>query len=211
MSSSAAGKFQDHYEVLGLDPRADEEEIREAYAILSKQHAQDPEKWESLSLALEVLTDPDLRRSFNKLKGIEEQAEVTFDTTFFDSLSRGSGLRMAVLCVLYDRRRNHIYAPSLSTRQLEATLRTDSEELGFALWYLKQRNLVKNDDKSSLQITVAGIDVVDQERPVPERILPFIRGAQLPPPPPVVKPAPSSTAASIIGMLRRGAPEPAPI
>lgn len=209
MSSTAAGKFQDHYEILGVDPKADEDTIREAYAALAKKHAQDPEKWEEISLALEVLTDPALRRNFNNLKGVDEHEEARFDPGFFDSLSRSSGLRLAVMCVLYDRRRSHLYAPSLSTRQLEGMLEATSDELAFALWYLKQRSLVTNDDKSSLQITVAGIDLVDRERPPAERVLPFLKGMAAHTAASEAKTGPAANGSSIIGMLRRGNPEPA--
>ena len=36
---------------------------------------------------------------------------------FFEALGRESNLRFAVLCVLYDRRRNKSFTPSLSMRQ----------------------------------------------------------------------------------------------
>jgi curved DNA-binding protein CbpA len=194
MSSPAAGKFQDHYEVLGIDPLAGEDAVREAYERLAKQHAHDPRKLESLQLALEVLTDAELRASFNKLKGIEDPRSIAFSgTAFFEGLNREVGLRVAVLCVLYDRRKSDTYATGLTARQLEGLLETTYEDLSFTLWYLKQRNLVTADDKSRLQITVAGIDFVDQERPKPEQVMRFIKGAR--------KPAP---AAHLIEVLREG-------
>jgi curved DNA-binding protein CbpA len=70
MSAPAAGKFQDHYEVLGVEHKAGSEAIQAAYARLSQMfHPQtgtqpDPEKFEAVSLAFEVLSDPQLRRDF---------------------------------------------------------------------------------------------------------------------------------------------------
>jgi curved DNA-binding protein CbpA len=204
MSAPAAGKFQDHYEVLGIDPKADDDAIRAAHAELSRKHAGDAEKLGSLSLALEVLTDPDLRRGFNKLKGIEIQEVVKFSADFFDGVSRDAGVRMTLLCLLYDRRRTKSYTPSISNRQLEAMLEVAPEEMAFAVWYLKQRSLVTNDDKSALQITVAGIDLVDRERPQADQILPFIKESFR------SAPARSKAAANIMGMLRRDQPETTP-
>jgi curved DNA-binding protein CbpA len=203
MSAPAAGKFQDHYEVLGIDPKADDDAIRAAHAELSRKHSGDAEKLESLSLALEVLLDADLRRNFNKLKGIENQEVVRFNADFFDAVSRDAGVRMTLLCLLYDRRRTKSYTPSMSNRQLEAMLDVSPEEMAFAVWYLKQRSLVTNDDKSALQITVAGIDLVDRERPQADQVLPFIKESAR------TAPARSKTAANIMGMLRRDQPEAA--
>jgi len=49
------------------------------------------------------------------------------------------------------------------------------DRLTFALWYLKQRNLAVNDDKSSLMITVDGMDVLEKAKPSPEDVLPYIK------------------------------------
>jgi len=59
---------------------------------------------------------------------------------------------------------------------LDATI----EELSFALWYLKQRSFVASDDKSSLQITVEGMDFLENNRPSPEIVMPFIKQTALP-------------------------------
>ncbi len=48
-------------------------------------------------------------------------------------------------------------------------------ELGSALWYLKQRGLAASDDKSSLQITVDGMDFLESKQPAPEAVMPFIK------------------------------------
>lgn len=182
MSGSAAGKFQDHYVVLGVDARAGSEAIQAAYTKLAqKYHPDNPEtgdfdKFEALNLAYEVLSDPELRRQFDKLKGLDQEAGVKFSgAPFFEDLMRGMDLRTALLCILLDRRRNRPFAPSLSMRQLETMLEATSEDLNFALWYLKQRGLVMMDDKSSLQITVEGLDLLEAMRPSAERILPLIK------------------------------------
>lgn len=50
-----------------------------------------------------------------------------------------------------------------------------NDELNFALWYLKQRGLVESDDKSNLQISVSGMDFLEQLRPEPESVLRFLK------------------------------------
>ena len=60
-------------------------------------------------------------------------------------------------------------------RHLEGMLYVGGESLNFALWYLKKRGLVINDDKSSMEITVDGMDFLEQNRPTPEQVMGFIR------------------------------------
>lgn len=182
MSAPPAGKFQDHYSMLGVDPKATSEVIQNAYAKLAQKYRPDnPEtgdfdKFESVNLAYEVLSDLNLRREFDKLKGLDQETSVKFTGLgFFAELGRGVNLRAALLCVLYDRRRLKPFTPSISMRQLESMLETASDDLNFALWYLKQRALVTMDDKSSLQITVEGMDFLESLKPDSESVMPLIK------------------------------------
>ncbi len=183
MSAPAAGKFQDHYNVLEIDAKSDAETIQQAYGKLAqKYHPRNPEtgdraKFEAVNLAYEVLSDPALKAEFDKLKGGgEEKAEFKFSgLDFFAGLGRETALRAAVLCVLYDRRRNSPFTPGLPLRRIENMLETTTEGLNFALWYLKQRNLASSDDKSNLLITVEGMDYLESNPPAPEAVMPLIK------------------------------------
>lgn len=182
MSAPAAGKFQDHYEVLSVEHKAPSEAIQSAYARLSaKFHPKngstpDQEKFDAVTLAFEVLSDPELRRDFDKIKGIGGEDKPQFSgRSFFDLYGRDTALRVALLCVLYDRRRLKPFTPSLSMRHLEAILNAGTVEINFALWYLKQRDMVSSDDKSSLQITVEGMDYLQDNPPDPEQVMRLIR------------------------------------
>jgi DnaJ domain len=183
MSSGVAGKFQDHYLLLGLDPKADSETIQAAYAkAAEKYHPHNPEtgddeKFEAVNLAYEVLSDPVLRASFDKLKGVDhESGRPKFSgADFFPALEQASALRSAILCLLYDRRRLNPSKPSLSMRHLDGMLQVTPDELNFALWYLKQRGLVINDDKSSVQITVEGMDQLEKRRPAAEAVMALVK------------------------------------
>ena len=118
-------------------------------------------------MAYETLSDPELRGLFDKLKGVgqEESGPKFSGMEFFDALGRDALLRTAILCVLYDRRRTKPSAPSLSMRHLEVIVEATAAELSSALWYLKQRGLAASDDKSSLQITVDGMDFLESSKP----------------------------------------------
>jgi hypothetical protein len=98
---------------------------------------------------------------------------------FFDALGRQAGLRAALLCVLYDRRRKKPSKPSLSIRHIDSIIQATNDELNFALFYLKQRGLVVGDDKSNLQISVDGMDFLERDQPTPNMVFPFIKPSAL--------------------------------
>jgi curved DNA-binding protein len=187
MSAPLAGKFQDHYAILGVDPKSDSETIQRAYAELAQKYhpnnvaTGNPESFEAVNLAYEVLCDPQQRSIFDKVKGVGQQARTPQFTgvDFFDALGREAVLRSAILCVLYDRRLAEPSSPSLSIRHLELIVEAPVVRLNSALWYLKQRGLAASDDKSSLQITVDGMDFLESKRPLPEDVMPFIKPAAI--------------------------------
>lgn len=197
MSAPAAGKFQDHYAILGVDPKANSEAIQAAYARLAqKYHKDNPEtgnkdKFEAVNLAYEVLCDATLRAEFDKIKGIDQDEDKPQfgGAAFFDNLGRQNGLRLALLSILYERRQKKPYRPSLSMRHLDGMLNVTNDELNFALWYLKQRGLVQSDDKSNLHISVEGMEFLETTKPDPELVLPYLKAAAIAPQP--VKPAPA--------------------
>jgi hypothetical protein len=187
MSAPLAGKFQDHYKVLEIDPKASLDTIHQAYGKLAEKYhprsagTGDQAKFDAINMAYEVLCDSGLRHEFDKLRsGGEEKAEFKFaGLDFFDALGRETALRTALLCLLYDRRRLKPFTPGLSMRRVENILECTSEGLNFALWYLKQRNLVASDDKSNLLITVDGMDYLETNPPTPQTVMPLIKATGL--------------------------------
>ena len=214
MSAPAAGKFQDHYAVLDVDPKADSDEIQAAYAKLAQRYqpksaTADAEKFEAVNLAYEVLSDAELRTGFDKIKGVgQDQSAPKFTgLEFFDALGREALLRVALLCVLYDRRKIKPLAPSISVRHLETILDSSSDEMTSVLWYLKQRNLVRSDDKSSLHITVDGMDFVENKKPTADEVMRFIKpdaiAGSKAPTPPIAPPEAKAEHESVRSVLNR--------
>ncbi len=181
MSAPLAGKFQDHYEVLGLTPRATLEEIQQICQQLMAKYdpvmgtEPDLDQFESVKLALEVLSDADLRAQFDKLKGIEEKPPQFTGMPFFEGLGVDARLRSAMLCVLFDRRRSNPVKPTLTMRQVDRIIDADTDAFILAVWYLKQRGMVTVNDKSHLEITVKGIDELEANPPSPEDVMGLIR------------------------------------
>jgi hypothetical protein len=187
MSTSIDIQVQDHYAVLGVDAHSVSETIQRAYSKLAQKYNSrnadtgDAKMFEAINLAYEVLSDPARRKEFDSVQGIsQEGANPKFSgIEFFDALGPEAGLRSAILCLLYDRRRTRPSSPGLTTRQVEVMVEATAVELTAALWYLKQRALVSSDDKSNLHITVEGMDFLVSTRPVPGDVMPFIKTASI--------------------------------
>jgi hypothetical protein len=128
-----------------------------------------------------VLSDPAQRFAFDNLKGIGEDATCPqfSGTEFFESLGSDAGSRVALLCILYERRKKKPLKPGLPMRYVEGMLNADMDELFFVLWYVKQRGWVSSDDKSNLLITVQGMDYLDSNRPSAAVVLPHLKPAAI--------------------------------
>ena len=185
MSAPLAGKYQDHYDVLGIEPKADVETIQRAYTELAKKFhpgnpvSDDPKAFEAVNMAYEVLSDPAQRHAFDNLKGNDEDLNCPkfSGREFFNSLGREAGLRSALLCILYDRRRSKPLKPGMPMRYVEAMLAASLDELFFVLWYLKQRGWVASDDKSNILITVQGMDYLESNQPSAAVVMPYIKSS----------------------------------
>jgi curved DNA-binding protein CbpA len=183
MSTPLAGKFQDHYRVLGIEPKCDSETLQNAYAELARRYhpnnavTGDPEAFAAVNAAYEVLSDPAQRLVFDNLKGVGDDTSCPqfSGIQFFESLGSDAGLRVALLCILYERRKKKPMKPGLPMRHVEAMLNADLDELFFVLWYAKQRGWVASDDKSNLLITVQGMDYLDANPPSAAQVLPHIK------------------------------------
>ena len=187
--------------MLGVEPSADSETIQHAYQRLAQQlHPNTPvtgdkAKFEALNLAFEVLSDPELRASFDRVKGVDrETGSPKFSgAAFFRALEHGSTLRLSMLCVLYDRRRMKPTRPVLSLKQLEGMVEATPDEIAFSLWYLKQRGLVMTDDKSAMEITVEGMDYLEGNQPPADAVMKIIKREALADAPKVEKQAEAKT------------------
>lgn len=239
MSSSAAGKFQDHYKLLGIDPKSTLDIIQFAYNALKavygpKGSGPNHEKDEELELAIEVLSDTVGRKMFDSVRGGDDERDISFSgMDFFNSLQSERDRRMTMLCVLYDVRRQNPRVPLLTMRQFEQIVDMTEEQIQMALWYAKTLGWVSVDDKSKMQISAAGMDFLQANAPDPASIWPFLKNpsgprpepqAAIPPPvaavpqpavEPSVAPAPASEQvyqqiASLSEAVRSfGAPNPA--
>jgi DnaJ domain len=183
MSTPLAGKFSDHYEVLGIDPKADAAQIKATYEALARKYSPtntatgSKQLFAELNAAYEVLSDPHLRKAFDAVRGGNaEEDDISFPVQdFLDDLDADAGRRMCLLTLLYHRRKANSISPGISLRQIESVMKANAEQLGFIMWMLKQQGLVMADDKSRLLITVGGIEFIEANRPEAAVITPWLR------------------------------------
>jgi len=188
MSSARGNKFQDHYAVLDVDPKADQTTILAAWAnLVAKYHpvrgtSPDPEKFQAISTANEILSDPSARAAFDQLRGNPQQEgpHRFSGKAFFEKTAGEQTRRLAILCLLYDRARQTPTRPGLSFRQTEAILNMSGDDMRFAMAYLKQRGLAIADDKSNLLVTVDGMDFVEKATIDIDAILSLLSGKEAP-------------------------------
>lgn len=177
-------EFKDFYAVLGVERSASGEEIAAAYQALARQYHPDTPRtgdramFAKVNEAYELLSNPEARAGFDKLlvpAVVENTAPRFSGPKFFDTLREENRRRLGVLCILFDHRQRNPARPTMTFRELEPLLTLSADELNFTLWFLRQRGLVLIDDKSSMQITVDGMEYLERHAPGPDEVMAFIR------------------------------------
>ena len=167
------GAFIDYYELLQISRKAEFETIQRVFRILAGRcHPDNPntgdlERFLRLKRAYEVLGDPDKRATYDEEYAVQQSLPVeTFNMRdFATGIDGESNRRMGLLCLLYHRRRVNPDEPGLSLLQLEQMMVSAREHLLFTVWYLKDKEFVKQTEDSSYAITSSGVDHVEQGLP----------------------------------------------
>lgn len=165
-------KQVDYYEFLQISPNAEPETIHRVYRFLgARYHPDNPqsgnaEAFSLLKTAYEVLSDPVRRADYDascSRRGAE-QPPLSDSIDFMDVIDGENNRRLAVMAILYSRRRTHPANPEISLADLEAKLGFPRDYLDFTTWYLKKKNLIAIGDNASFSLTVEGVDHVESER-----------------------------------------------
>jgi hypothetical protein len=159
----------DYYEVLQISRNADVETIHRVYRIMAARfHPDNPKTGDTetfllLRRAYQVLGDPEQRAKYDSTRLIEEESPLPiFELKdFVHGLKGEVNRRLGVLSLLYNRRRTNEDNPGLSVLDLEKRMAFPREHLNFALWYLKAKGYVRQEDNSDCGITAEGIDFIE--------------------------------------------------
>uniref|UniRef100_Q026P5 Heat shock protein DnaJ domain protein n=1 Tax=Solibacter usitatus (strain Ellin6076) TaxID=234267 RepID=Q026P5_SOLUE len=159
----------DYYEVLQISRHADVETIHRVYRMMATRfHPDNPRTGDTeifllLKRAYEVLSDADRRARYDSTRMIEEEAPLPiFELKDFVYGLKGEvNRRLGVLSLLYNRRRANEDRPGLSVMDLEKRMAFPREHLNFALWYLRAKGYIRQEDNSDCGITAEGIDFIE--------------------------------------------------
>lgn len=163
----------DYYEFLQISPNAEEETIHRVYRFLAARfHPDNPgsgsvEKFSTLTTAYEILSNPARRAKYDaaREKDLPQKAPpLSTSIDFMDQMEGEMNRRLAVLAVLYYRRRTNASFPEVSLAEIEARMGFPRDYLDFTTWYLRMKGYVTQADNADFTLTAQGVDFVETQR-----------------------------------------------
>ena len=169
MSSKSAINY---YEFLQISPRADQDTIHRVYRFLaSRFHPDNPDSGDAeifatLSTAYEILSDPERRAEYDANRETEaaQPPPLSNIIDFMDSVAGELNRRLAVMAVLYFKRRANPLYPEVSLTELENRMGFPRDYLDFTTWYLQKKGYITRADNADFTLTAAGVDFVEMQR-----------------------------------------------
>ena len=182
MLEATATKTLDYYEFLQISCHADYETIHRVYRYLAARFhpdnpdTGDPEKFFLLKTAYDVLSNPELRSEYDRDYERESpvKSPLSESVDFMDQVQGELNRRLAVLAVLYYRRRSNPYDPQVSLAEIEKRMGFPRDYLDFTTWYLGKKGYINKADNSDFSLTAEGVDFIETQRvkiPVLNRLL----------------------------------------
>ena len=162
----------DYYEFLQISPNADAETIHRVYRFLAARMHPDnsqtghEESFRLLKVAYDVLSDPRRRTEYDAARArtqtLPEPLAATID--FMDVMDGELNRRLAVLAVLYHKRRTNPTFPQVPLSEIEERMGFPRDYLDFTLWYLQKKGYVAKADNAQYTLSVDGVDFVETQR-----------------------------------------------
>ncbi len=172
MSTAVEAKTLNYYEFLQISPNADPDTIHRVYRFLAARfhpdnlESGDAETFEQLKTAYDVLSDHDRRAEYDadSDREIPRPKPLSTDIDFLDTLEGELNRRLAVLAVLYFKRRTTPRCPEVSLTEIENRMGFPRDYLDFTTWYLSKKGYITRADNSDFTLTVAGVDFIETQR-----------------------------------------------
>jgi len=169
----------DCYELLQISPNADNDTIHRVYKYLAARlhpdnlQTGDAAKFQRVKTAYDVLSNAQRRREYDaKRRELISASPLSTTIDFMDHLDGETNRRMAILAVLYYRRRTSPNFPDVPLAEIEERMGFPRDYLDFAMWYLVKKKYVLRSDNACFALTAEGVDFVEHERAV----LPVLNG-----------------------------------
>lgn len=164
------------YDLLQVHPDAEIETIHRVYRLFASRYhpdnliTGDAERFRRITEAHDVLSDPAKRAEYNKrMRENQPPALAIFQTReFSEGFGAEANIRVGLLCLLYAKRRANPDLAALSLLDLEHLTAFPREHLHFAVWYLKAKKYITQDDRSSFILTAEGVDYLEAQLPTNE-------------------------------------------
>jgi len=165
-------KKVDYYEFLQISPNAQQDTIHRVYRFLAARfhpdnpHTGDAEMFSLLAAAYDVLSDPVRRAEYDAACAREtpQRPPMSCSIDFMDSLEGETNRRLAVMAVLYFRRRANPNSPEVSLYEIESRMGFPRDYLDFTTWYLQRKGYISRADNSDFTLTAQGVDFVESQR-----------------------------------------------
>ncbi len=160
----------DYYEFLQISPNADVDTIHRVYRFLAARfHPDNPASGNSeqfclLKTAYDVLSDRVRRAEYDASRKRCSSQPFSSSIDFMDSMEGELNRRLAVLAVLYHRRRANANYPEVSLAQIEDRMGFPRDYLDFTLWYLLRKGYVSKADNAQYTLSADGVDFVEAHR-----------------------------------------------
>lgn len=163
----------DYYEFLQISPHADPDTVHRVYRFLAARfHPDNPESGDSnlfclVQSAYNVLSDPVKRAEYDLVRKRDPSSgyePLSSSVDFMDDLDGELNRRLAVLAVLYRRRRANPDAPEVELDEIETQMGFPRDYLDFTLWYLKKKEFITRTDNAQFALTANGVDFVETQR-----------------------------------------------
>ncbi len=170
---SDSDQTPDFYEVLQISSNAEPETIHRVYRLLARRYhpdnrqTGDDTRFQLIHDAYLTLTDPELRAKYDvryeeirRNRWRATSAQVRTENEF----ELEEVTRLMVLELLYAQRRADLHAPGIFILDFEDLTGRPREHLEFTMWYLVRKQYIQRGDNSRYEITVEGVDYLEQNQ-----------------------------------------------
>ena len=175
-----------YYDLLQVNPRAEVETIERVYRIMAARYhpdnlqTGDPDRFRVLTDAYQMLRDPVKRKEYDQQfeRNQVGPLPIFLGKEFTDGIDAEAKIRIGVLCLLYSKRRANPDYAALSLLDMENIMAFPRERLLFALWYLRAKRFVVQDDRSSFIIAAEGVDFLESQLPTNQILYKIFRDTE---------------------------------
>ncbi|HTP87348.1 MAG TPA: DnaJ domain-containing protein [Bryobacteraceae bacterium] len=174
-----------YYDLLQINPRAEPEAVERVFRMLAARYepgreTADPERLNLLREAYETLIDPQRRARYDAEleQGQASPLSIFQGKEFTDGIDAEARIRIGVLCLLYSKRRANPDFAALSLLDMENLMAFPRERLLFAIWYLRAKRYIMQDDRSSFIITAEGVDFLESQLPTNQILYKIFRASE---------------------------------